>query len=360
MKFRFDKKMIGIGIVAVLWLSLSVGAWLKPVTKYSEAERRELASFPAFDKDFPAKFGDYALDQFPFRDSFRALKSVSEYYGFGKLDNNGIYLSKGYASKMLYPMSERDVNNACFKMNQIHRMYLQDCNVYLSIVPDKSYFLAEESGRLSIDYAAMVDKVRKGTPFAEYIDLFPALSTEDYYKTDTHWKCEALGEVSSLLRKGMNAPASVAVYEVKQVEKPFYGVYHGQSALPLPAETISYIVSDTLEQATMYNVQTQKTTAIYTPEAAEKDGYNFFLGGSVPLVTIDNPKGEAGRELVLFRDSFGSSLAPWLIEGYSKITLVDIRYIATSLIGNYLDFHGQDVLFLYSTLVLNENLATFK
>ncbi|MBO4989804.1 MAG: hypothetical protein J6D37_05680 [Clostridia bacterium] len=360
MKFRFDKKMIGIGVVAVLWLSLSIGAWVKPATEYSEAERRTLATFPAFDKDFPKKFEDYALDQFPFRDAFRTVKSVSEYYAFGRLDNNGIYLSKGYASKLLYPMSERDVNNACFKMTQINKSYLKDCNVYVSVVPDKSYFLAKESGRLSIDYREMVEKVQKGTPFAKYIDIFPALSLEDYYKTDTHWKCENLEEVSALLRKGMNAPASIATYEVKQVEKPFYGVYYGQSALPLPAETISYITNDTLQNATMYNAQTQKTTSIYTPEAASKDGYNFFLGGSVPLVTVNNPKGEEGRELILFRDSFGSSLAPWLIEGYSKVTLADVRYIASNVLGNYIDFHGQDVLFLYSTLVLNENLATFK
>jgi hypothetical protein len=35
--------------------------------------------------------------------------------------------------------------------------------------------------------------------------------------------------------------------------------------------------------------------------------------------------------------------------------VVDIRYIASDYVGGYVDFHGQDVLFLYSALVLNSS-----
>ena len=58
---------------------------------------------------------------------------------------------------------------------------------------------------------------------------------------------------------------------------------------------------------------------------------------------------------MIFRDSFGSSLAPLLIEGYEKITLVDIRYMHSNLLPNYIEFTDQDVLFLYSTMVLNSS-----
>ena len=57
----------------------------------------------------------------------------------------------------------------------------------------------------------------------------------------------------------------------------------------------------------------------------------------------------------MFRDSFGSSIAPFFIDGYSQITLVDTRYISPSLLGDYVDFTDCDVLFLYSTLVLNKS-----
>ena len=71
------------------------------------------------------------------------------------------------------------------------------------------------------------------------------------------------------------------------------------------------------------------------------------------MLVIDNPKAEMDKELVVFRDSFGSSLVPLLIEGYSKITLIDNRYMASQLISEYVTFDDQDVLFLYSTPILN-------
>ena len=60
---------------------------------------------------------------------------------------------------------------------------------------------------------------------------------------------------------------------------------------------------------------------------------------------------------MIFRDSFGSAIAPLLVQGYKTVTLVDVRYISTSQLGAYADFAGKDVLFLYSTLVLNNSTA---
>ena len=92
-------------------------------------------------------------------------------------------------------------------------------------------------------------------------------------------------------------------------------------------------------------------------KAYGKDPYEMFLSGSLSLITIENPNATTDKELVIFRDSFGSSIAPLLVEGYAKITLVDIRYITSDLVGRFIDFENQDVLFLYSTLVLNNSVT---
>ena len=52
-------------------------------------------------------------------------------------------------------------------------------------------------------------------------------------------------------------------------------------------------------------------------------------------------------------------MIPLILRDYAKITLVDVRYIQPALLSRYIDFTGQDVLFLYSTLVLN-NSETIK
>ncbi|MFR3996454.1 MAG: hypothetical protein ACLTZJ_03135 [Oscillospiraceae bacterium] len=48
-------------------------------------------------------------------------------------------------------------------------------------------------------------------------------------------------------------------------------------------------------------------------------------------------------------------MLPLLAEGYSEITLADIRYLSPSMLGKFIDFTAQDVLFLYSTSVLNDS-----
>ena len=68
-----------------------------------------------------------------------------------------------------------------------------------------------------------------------------------------------------------------------------------------------------------------------------------------------NTNAKEEKHLVMFRDSFGSSLAPLMAEGYSKITVIDIRYIQSGLLGNFAQFEDADVLFIYSTVLLNNS-----
>ena len=81
---------------------------------------------------------------------------------------------------------------------------------------------------------------------------------------------------------------------------------------------LTYLTSDLLDACTVYNYETGKTGPIYDlAKGAGKDPYELFLSGSVSLLTIENPNADTDRELVIFRDSFGSSLAPLLVPGYA-------------------------------------------
>ena len=149
-------------------------------------------------------------------------------------------------------------------------------------------------------------------------------------------------------------------YETVTLDAPFCGVYCGQSALDLAPDALTYLTNDTLRACTVYDYEMDTTLPVYDLDAAGgDDAYAIFLSGSKSLLTIENPNAGTERELVVFRDSFGSSLVPLLAEGYARITLVDIRYIASERLGTWLTFSDQDVLFLYSTPVLN-NSETLK
>ena len=127
--------------------------------------------------------------------------------------------------------------------------------------------------------------------------------------------------------------------------------------LPVETDELWYLDSETLEQCSVYHYLDGSRTPVYTLEKKNDwDADGIFLSGTDPILTIENPEAESGKELILFRDSFASSLAPLLAEAYQKITLIDIRYVRSDALGNYLTFEDQDVLFLYSTLILNNSV----
>ena len=70
---------------------------------------------------------------------------------------------------------------------------------------------------------------------------------------------------------------------------------------------------------------------------------------------ITNPNSNTDKELILFRDSFGSSIAPLLVENYKSITLVDMRYMNMNLLKEKVEFKNKDILILYSTLIINDS-----
>ena len=195
--------------------------------------------------------------------------------------------------------------------------------------------------------------------FMKYIDITDTLDISDYYRTDTHWKQENLIETANKLALGMNIELNEE-YEKIKVNAPFYGVYHGQSALPLKPDEIYYLTNETIENCTVFNFEENKEMSVYDLSKSDSDDpYEIFLSGPLSLITIENKNAESDRELIIFRDSFGSSIAPLFIEAYSKITLVDIRYISSEVLDRFISFENQDILFLYSTLVLN-NAETIK
>jgi hypothetical protein len=124
----------------------------------------------------------------------------------------------------------------------------------------------------------------------------------------------------------------------------------------MPADTLVYLTNEIIESCTVYNLETGKTTGVYNFDAlAGSDPYDVFLSGAAAFLTVNNPNAATEKELIIFRDSFGSSITPLLLEAYSRVTIVDIRYIHSSLLDQLIDFSGQDVLFLYCTSVLNNS-----
>ena len=360
-------RLFGFALLAALWLALILGAWFGPTHDISDSERRKLAQMPEITVEnilsgkFMTKFEEFTLDQFPLRDAFRQLKARFHYNVLRQGDNNNINVADGYAAKLEYPLNETSVSAAMEKFDSLYETYLAgtNCNIFASIVPDKGLYLAEANGYPAMDYNTLFSTVASSLDWAKFVDVSDLLTVSDYYRTDTHWRQERLHDVAKRICEAMGV-SGFAAEELTQtaVERPFYGVYYGQAALPMEPETMYYLTGEVLENCTVYNFETGKTTAVYDMEKLRsRDLYDIYLSGAAALLEITNPAADSGKELVVFRDSFGSSLIPLLLKDYAKITVVDTRYIAPQLLEQYLQFENQDVLFLYSSLILNSSSA---
>lgn len=335
---------------------------------FSDSERRPLAQFPKLNwssissekgiKDTIDAFEDYTVDQFPMRDGFRTLYAFYRKNVMHLKDTNDLAVEDGYIVKVESGVNEISLDHAIGKFRYIYETYLREQGItpYFAVVPDKNYYFSKEHpAYISIDYARMMEILQSELSEMEFISLFAHLELSDYYKTDTHWSQDKILAVRDALAEKLGV-SGFGEYTVNEIY-PFYGVYHGQSALDLPADTIYYLKNDTLNACTVYDYETGKTMGIYDlAKFDSREPYDVFLSGTKAMLRIDNPHADTDKDLIVFRDSFGSSLLPLLAEGYRSIYIVDIRYIAASQLGVFdLDFAGKDVLFLYSTLVLNDS-----
>ena len=354
---------IGIAVLAALWLVITGFSWFGPTQDYSVSERRNLDQWPGIsletilDGSFMTDFEDYTLDQFPMRDSFRQVKSLFHYNAMRQMDNNDIYIVDDVAAKLLYPLDETRLNANLTIFNNIYKKNLVrgGCRVYAAVVPDKSYYLAEENGYLAMDYDAMFQQVKEGMPWATHIDITDVLDISDYYRTDTHWRQEEILPVAQRIAEAMGkTPPAAEDFTPTPVDVPFYGVYYGHAALPMDPETIYLMKSAVLDQCRVFDVELGTYTDVYNMEkTTSKDLYDIYLSGARALLRIENPNPTTNRHLIVFRDSFGSSLTPLLVPNYASVTVVDLRYVGSTVLDQYIQFAGQDVLFLYNTQVLN-------
>jgi hypothetical protein len=342
------------------------GAYLlvAPPTEYSDSERRVLAKFPELSSktllngSFMTDFETFTLDQFPLRDTFRRVKMFTALRVFNNLTANDLYTWDGAVVKQEYPLTHEVVLGNLATVEGVYEKNIagKGANVYFSLVPDKNYYFADLAGRLSFDWKALEKLVAENADYAEYIDITSALNKDSYYLTDTHWSQDKIIDTAEKIAQalGKHLPDE---YTEHTLDKDFYGVYTGQLMLPVTPDKIVYLRNDVIDS---YEVKSLSSNGILQDDEvynfdkiSSKDLYDFFMSGAVPLVIVDNPTVTDGSHLIIFRDSFGSSMAPLLAQAYSKTTVIDLRYINPAFLSSFTNFENSDVLFMYSPLVLN-------
>ncbi len=362
---RKARNIISVVCFAAFIIALGASFIFKEPVDILVSERRKAAQLPEFsvnavmDKSLFDGFEDYLMDQFPLREKFRAIKAAVELKLLCQKDSNGIFLAEGHISEIQPALNEKSVKNAAQKINAIYEKYLAGKNtrVFYSVIPDKNHYLAAQNGYPEFDFEGLTDILSKNMQSMEYIDISDTLSLDSYYRTDTHWRQETLEATVERLSLHMDFKTeSFGNYEADKVDS-FDGVYSSRLAFGTESDDLICLRNKATDSAKVYNTETKETlTGVYNFEKLSgNDKYDVYLSGATPIITVENPLAKEKKELVMFRDSFGSSLAPLLLSGYSKITLVDTRYISSQVLGDFVSFENCDVLFIYNTQLLNQS-----
>lgn len=355
---------------------------LTPSRDFSEQENRFLTQFKAPTADtlrsgkFMENFEKYVSDQFPLRDQWIQLKARSERL-LGKQENNKVYF--GTDGQTLFAQFKAPIQEELEKRVGFVNA-LGDCldvPVYFSLVPDKSAALAEllPANAPNVDDGTTIQRAAELCgDSVTYIDLRGALvSNSDFYRTDHHWTTMGAQKAGQALLEGMGLVQQAGDLKVlgyqslpyTQVSDSFYGTTYSSSGAGWVEPDSIYTVIP--EGGTKGNVTVTGypegapiESSLYHPEKLEvKDKYAYFLGGNQPLCVIKNPDAQGGRLLVI-RDSYSDSLAPFLAEQFQEVHLFDLRYNNMSLTQYVTDNGIDQVLVLYSVANFATDINLFK
>ncbi len=358
---------------------------LTPSRDFSEQENRFLTQFKAPTADtlrsgkFMENFEKYVSDQFPLRDQWIQLKARSERL-LGKQENNKVYF--GADGQTLFaqfiPPTDEELSQRVGFVNKLGENL--DVPVYFSLVPDKSWAWASllPANAPKVDDGSTISRAEAlcgGS--VTYIDLRTMLTEEQdaFYRTDHHWTTMGARLAFQRLMSGMGLTRPIEAEDLSglsyqglpytEVSDSFYGTtYSSSGAGWVEPDSIHTVIPEggTKGNVTVtgYPEGAPIDSSLYHPEKLEvKDKYAYFLGGNQPLCVIKNPDAAGGRLLVV-RDSYSDSLAPFLAEAFQEVHLFDLRYNNMSLTQYVTDNGIDQVLVLYSVANFSTDINLFK
>ena len=332
-----------------------------PDRQFSEQENRYLQMRPEFSfkslfsGDYMSKFETYTTDQFTFRDEWITLKAASE-LALGKQENNDVHLCENGTLIEGFKRPENSVLDS--NMSALNTLVGNtDAKVYFALIPDKSDLYSSllpknvpnGSEKEVIDYCY-------GQSNATNVDIYSALSahTDEYifYRTDHHWtSLGAYYGLSALAESmGLPCPALDSYTDRHVVSEEFYGTTWSSSGF-------SWVDPDTMEifvnapeglKVTSYPQGSPVEGKLYDFSFLEKkDKYSMFMGGNCPMHVIETGN-EDKPSLLILRDSYTDSLIPFLLDDFSEIHVLDLRYYRASLKAYIEQNDFDNVLVCYS------------
>lgn len=353
-----------INRITILMFSIILGGLfimniLRPVRSFSPNENRILAQFPEFtikqllNHEFTNDYEAFITDQFVGRDRFVEAKTIMERM-LGKVENNGVYFGRN--ETLLEKLDSVDmslINKNIDYVNQFVNSLNQNVKVDVMLIPAAAAIQKDKLPWISndVDQLALINKIESNLVsrinFINVNKTFLNHSDEDlYFRTDHHYNIYGAGLAYQCYADALGLSKHDYNYEI--VSDRFLGTLASQSgAYSISPDIIVKLINDEAIKVFYPDVDLVDNNVYFEDNLNNKDKYTYYLNGNHSQVHIKTNAADKVKLLIL-RDSYANIFTPYLLEDFSDIYLLDLRYYKYS-ISEYIKENEIDrMLILYS------------
>lgn len=356
---------IAVGFFFCLIIAfIPIISFIIPDKTMSQSENRMLQQKPALnlatlaDGSFMDKFEAYLSDQFPLRNKVISAKTTFDRI-IGKKEENGVYIGKEnflFEKQTVY--NESHVKNITDSINKFAKSYPKLKKGFI-LSPNSSYVLSEylPTGVKESDQAQQIKDIQaqlKSSNFSwiDCVQLFANAKnkTDLFYRTDHHWTTKAAYTAFTALMKSWKINTSKIKYDFNTVSNSFQGTLSSSSGIENITDKIDICVPNAAKNSYVvsYESSGKKTATLFEKDKLnQKNQYEIFLGGNYDKVIISTNAVNRNTLLVI-KDSYANCMLPMLTPYFSKIVVIDPRYISDSLSGIMKEYQFTHMLFIYN------------
>ncbi len=382
-QFKVAPKCRVLDIISIVFMllviyALSILTVVIPDNEFSEQENRYLQTFPELNVgtltsgQFTSEIADYYADQLPLRNMFVGIKGVAEMALLKQENNDVVAASDGYIVKRVdipdKEIIEKNMNGIMALSPALEQLGIP-YTVALAGRPSdelEPYMPALFPNDLYEDNWNYVLSLFANDSYIRFVDMRKILadriaenvgndddSAQMLYRTDHHWTVYGayLGYTEIMAAMGQSAN-EYAHYIPELVSDSFFGTTWSSAGMkwikPDSMYYLRYEGDDTDYTTTIVDTGASFTGFYDRSYLEKKDKYSSYIGGNnarVDVVKTANVEADR-KKMVIIKDSYAHSLAPFLAEHYDLIIL-DPRYVKDSII-EIIDNEGADeVLVMY-------------
>ncbi len=365
------------GLVAAFFLGAMLFLLFKPQKELSETERRALQERPSFSLqaigsgEYMKQFETYSTDQFFARDFFVSTQAQTEKL-LGKQENNGVYFAKD--DFLIGRVEESGFSIADANLNAVEKLAdAVPIPVGAVVCPPAETILSDRlpDPRPADQGILLMDRIaeRLAHSKAEWTDVRPVLDDaaargeQVFYRTDHHETSYGAFLIVQAWREQAGLPPmEQSQWEQSVVSRSFLGTLWSKT--PLFTQTPDEIVRWDRPAAdgrpaleVRMEIDDGAGTEAYPDLYAEEflqaqDQYSYFLRGNHALVRLFS-NAENPEKLLVLKDSYAHTAAPFLADCFSEVHLLDLRYYRGRVVDYIRENEIDRVLFFYSA----ENFA---